>query len=134
VVPGVYTVRLMAGGETTEQTLAVHEDPRIEVDPAVRRAWTETLLELSTLSLEVQALADRVEEAADGLDDDDVSPRATALRVLARETSELNRRARRLSFSPQGWVGPLSADERALRDFVRRMLATLSSEASALGV
>jgi hypothetical protein len=100
----------------------------------VRRAWTQTLLELAELSLEVQALAERVEEAADGLDEEDVSPRATALRVLQRETRELNRRARRLAFSPQGWVGPLSADEEALHRFVREMLASLAGEAAALGL
>jgi hypothetical protein len=134
VVPGVYTVRLEAAGATTEQTLTVLEDPRIEVDPAVRRAWTQTLLELAELSLEVQALAERVEEATDGLDDDDVSPRATALRVLQRETAELFRRARRLAYSPQGWVGPMSADEEALRAFVEEMLPTLTAEADAMGI
>jgi photosystem II stability/assembly factor-like uncharacterized protein len=43
VEPGTYTVRLRAGGRTYEQPIEVREDPRIDVSPADRRAWVETL-------------------------------------------------------------------------------------------
>jgi len=40
VVPGQYTVRLEADGTVSEQPLEVREDPRLDIDPEVRRQWT----------------------------------------------------------------------------------------------
>jgi hypothetical protein len=47
VMPGEYTVRLTAGGSTLEQKVEVREDPRIEIAPADRKMWTETLLAIA---------------------------------------------------------------------------------------
>jgi photosystem II stability/assembly factor-like uncharacterized protein len=47
VAPGEYTVRLRAGGGTSEATLTVSEDPRLEISPADRQAWTARLLEIA---------------------------------------------------------------------------------------
>jgi photosystem II stability/assembly factor-like uncharacterized protein len=130
VVPGAYTVRLEAGGVVSEQPLTVHEDPRIDADPQVRAAWTETLLRFERLQLEADAFADEVESVADGLGDDDTSARAARLRDLDREAGELASRAGRLG-GAAGEVGPPTGDLLALEAFVREMLATLRTELDA---
>jgi photosystem II stability/assembly factor-like uncharacterized protein len=43
VEPGTYVVRLTAGGRAFESRLAVSDDPRMDVTPAVRRLWRETI-------------------------------------------------------------------------------------------
>ena len=127
VVPGLYTVRLSVGNDLHEQTVRVKEDPRIEVDPLVRRQWTEMLLELGEVVSAARALNREVGQAAESLDDDD-QPLAAELRDLARETGELSGRLGRLRSSAQGWIGPLSADQASQRVFLTDMLETLRTE------
>jgi photosystem II stability/assembly factor-like uncharacterized protein len=131
VVPGTYTVRLTAGGVSTEQNLVVREDPRIDVDPTTRAQWTAVLAERARLGLRAQELARRVGTMAGGLDDSAPAELRTAAATLAREANELRSRASRLR-GAEGWVGPLAADEIALQRFVEEMLATLEAEADAL--
>jgi photosystem II stability/assembly factor-like uncharacterized protein len=133
VVPGVYTVRVSAGGQTADGTLQVEEDPRIhaKVDPEVRRAWTETLLELGDLRRETAALAGRLRRAIQAAREGGEAP-GEALVVLAREAGELASRTSRLEGEASGVVAPLTADQRSRWDFLRSMLEELGSEADAL--
>ena len=132
VVPGTYTLRLDVDGATaSEQQLVVHEDPRLEFDPAVRRMWTATLMENYALADEVSALAGTVQQAARALDASDTGARAMKIRDLARETGELRSRAfglRRM----EGEIRMPTGDEIALRAFVERMLETLRREFDAV--
>jgi hypothetical protein len=132
-VPGLYTVRLTAGGVVSEQVVRVKEDPRIDVDPLVRRRWTERLLALGDLASQAQSLARDVSRAAQRLDDEGNPLRVDAdleakLRDLERETQELASRLSRLRGAAEGWVAPLSADQQSQRTFLTRMLATLTEE------
>jgi len=135
VVPGLYTVRLSVDGEAMEQVVRVREDPRIEVDPLVRRQWTEAQLEIGavadgarTLAREVGALQRAVAEG-----DRELAPDVAAqVADLARETSELSSRVSRLQGGVSGWVGPLSADQASQRDFFQDMLNTLEEEWEAM--
>ncbi|NNK64088.1 MAG: hypothetical protein HKO98_12885, partial [Gemmatimonadetes bacterium] len=131
VVPGTYTVRLTAGGVTTEQPLSVREDPRIDVDPTTRAQWTAQLLERARLGLRAQTLADRAQELLEGLAEGAPAQLRDTAAELVRETRELRSRANRLR-GAEGWVGPLAADEVSLQAFVAEMLATLEGEADAL--
>ncbi len=131
VVPGVYTVRLTRGNATASQTVEVREDPRLDHDPAVRRAWTGTLLTVWGVTADARALADEVEELADRLDVDTNPLTLSAeverdLRDLARETQELSSRLGRLYGSIQGWVGPLAVDQEGQRTFLTGMLERLT--------
>ncbi len=131
VVPGTYTIRLTAGDETMEQLVEVREDPRIEVDPAVRRRWTETLLDIGELRSGVQALAREIRETYRALEEEETdlpSDDEAALGNLVREVTELMSRIARLEGSAQGWVGPLSSDQDSQRAFFRQMYRTLTDE------
>jgi len=133
VVPGLYTVRLEVAGDVHEGRVLVKEDPRIDVDPLVRRQWTETLLAIGETVTEAQTLSREVGGMARRLDADTntlnlPSDQEAALRDLAREVQELGSRLARLRGSAQGWVGPLSADQAAQRTFLSEMLETLSGE------
>jgi photosystem II stability/assembly factor-like uncharacterized protein len=133
VVPGLYTVRLTANGVTSERTVRVKEDPRIQVDPLVRRQWTRALVEIGrtraaaqTLAREVGGIVRRLNGEGEALEvSDEVEAK---VRDLARETQELAGRVARLGGSAQGWVGPLSADQASQKAFFERMLATLLAE------
>ena len=127
VVPGLYTVRLEAGGATSTRVVRVKEDPRIEVDPAIRAAWTATLMDITDLLLEAQRTAREVEQATERLDD---APEAVAAKVrdLDREFDELTSRIAGLRGNAEDWVGPLSADDASQRSFFEDMLETLRSE------
>lgn len=133
VVPGTYTVRMTGGGGTWEQSFEVHEDPRLEYDPAARRAWTATLLELWDASGEARTLRRAVSRASDRFDGTPGAPTLPreverGLRDLERETGELSSRLGRLYGSAQDWMGPLTSDQTAQRDFLMQMLRTLTGE------
>ena len=94
VVPGSYTVRLDAGGRSYEQSVEVREDPRLEIAPAERRAWTETLLEIADLYGEATAEVAALAPLARQLDADsdtakvEDAPAAAAEMVAADTTAE----------------------------------------------
>jgi len=133
VVPGPYTATLQVGAEWTSiQTFQVLEDPRIEVAPEWRAAWTQTLMDIATLERQARAWDARAEADAEGLDDDDQGAEAQKLRDLHREFGELFTRVRRLRGEASGVVAPLTEDQRSQLEFLRAMLATLRAERSAM--
>jgi hypothetical protein len=134
VVPGVYTVRLEADGTVLEQPLEVREDPRLDLDPQVRRQWTEDLLALGQLSRAVVDDAGIWGEVLEEVGEDADAPEALAMeaRDLQRQWNELRSRTRRLQGEVEGWVGPLTQKQLSQRDFYREMLETLRRDAESL--
>ncbi len=113
VVPGMYTVRLSAGGNSSETRLEVREDPRIQVDMTTRSRWTAMLLELYELQRNARALQERAADEEAG-------------EVPERETRELVSRISRLIGEAENRVGPLTADQASERAYYERMFAELS--------
>jgi photosystem II stability/assembly factor-like uncharacterized protein len=131
VVPGLYTVRMEAGGGVTERVVRVKEDPRIEVDPKARAEWTGTLMEITELLVASQTLAAQAEDAVERLDEGEVevSDEVEAeVRDLSRELDELASRTGRLLRNVEGWVGPLAADDASQKAFLEEMYETLVTE------
>ncbi len=64
VEPGTYTVRLRAGGRTSEKPLTVREDPRIDVSAADRRAWDGTLRDIAEVWTRATVVSARLQAAA----------------------------------------------------------------------
>jgi photosystem II stability/assembly factor-like uncharacterized protein len=108
VVPGTFTVRLTVSGRSVERTVAVAEDPRIEVAADARRLWTETLLELSSMYAETNA---RVEENGE-------SERQKQLR-------ELRRRIRNLYGDIAAYTGEPTEDQKTQMQFLRDAMTRL---------
>ena len=134
VVPGNYTARLQVEGAEAvadarlAQPFEVREDPRLNVTPGTRSAWTATLLQLGELRARAQRQLARVEEALEGVAEDDDSPRSTKLRDLEREFGELVTRIGRLAGDIEGVVAPLTQDQRSRRGFYTDMLEVLIRE------
>jgi hypothetical protein len=134
VVPGVYTVRLEVGESLGETPLEVREDPRIQVAPGIREAWTEELL----------ALGELARAAAEGAD----SLRAIARRIegetrfsetlggwaadLQRQWNELRTRTRGLIRDVESWVGPPTRDQISRKGYYLEMVETLQRETETL--
>jgi hypothetical protein len=130
VIPGTYTVRLSAGGVISETFLEVREDPRLEVDPEVRAQWTADLLALAKLATDAMAGAETMEELFEDVDESVDASRTVKEEAedLLRQWSELSSRIRRLQGEVEGWVGPLTAQQRSQRAFYTDMLETLREE------
>ncbi len=132
VVPGLYTVRLTAGGVTTEQVVRVKEDPRLaDVDPTIRAKWTQDLLEITETLAGAQARGREVAEAVRKLNAGESTPGASGaakVRDLNREFGELASRASGLRSAAEAWMGPLTADHASQKAFFAGMLATLTRE------
>ncbi|MFC1500381.1 hypothetical protein ACFL6T_05140 [Candidatus Zixiibacteriota bacterium] len=136
VLPGRYTVRLDAGGVTTEQTVEVSEDPRLPVTEPERRAWTEKLLSLSGLSRASGALAADIREAVALTGELRDSRRNRELQAEAAELDrmgrELNGRIRRLAGEISGWTGLPTTDQLNEEEYFRMMVTTLLDRLEAL--
>ncbi|MDP2958431.1 MAG: hypothetical protein Q8N53_18535 [Longimicrobiales bacterium] len=132
VVPGIYTVRLTAGGVTSERAVRVREDPRLAgVDPLVRAQWTATLLEVTTTLVQAQERAREVSQAVRRLDAGEARAGVAAaakVRDLDREFGELVSRLSQLAGSADAWMGPLTSDQASQKAFFEATLRTLSSE------
>ena len=51
VAPGIYTVRLVAGGTTLEQKVEVRDDPRLDAPPADRKLWADFQMQVAAASV-----------------------------------------------------------------------------------
>jgi photosystem II stability/assembly factor-like uncharacterized protein len=120
VVPGAYTVRLVVNSRTHERVVEVREDPRIRVGAAERRAWTETLLELSKMYQEATerlAMAKAVRERTDAAEPSGVE----------KKLDELRSRIGRLYEDVIGWTGSLTADQRSQMEYYGEALRRFPS-------
>ena len=98
----------------------------------MRRAWTATLLEIWDAGGDARTLRRDVARAADRFGETGAPSLGRdldrALRNLARETEELSSRLSRLYGSAQDWMGPLTSDQAAQKDFLTEMLGRLQGE------
>jgi hypothetical protein len=134
VIPGTYTVRLEVGEATSDTPLEVREDPRIQVDPDVRREWTEDLLALGELARAVDEGARGMTDLAEAMEAEPPVSEALAeeARELQRQWNELRSRTRGLLREVEGWVGPLTLDQESRRSYYQEMAGTLRRETQAL--
>jgi len=121
---------------TMEKPLEVRDDPRLEVDPAVRTAWIEAQKELDALLQSVMGPAreagqtQRRAEAGDlVIDDPEIR---LGLDDLSRELNELTSRIARLRGGVSRWVGPLTEQENQQWLFLEQMAGDLLFEWQAL--
>jgi hypothetical protein len=131
VVPGSYTVRVSVADQSSEQPLAVHPDPRVDIPMADRVAKFEAqmeALELNARSSEMQRVVREVNQAADrviaavrGLDGDDARELGRAGRELKTALEEAvdfgaaNRQRRALFAMGSSWDAPTEGELLALR-------------------
>ncbi len=134
VVPGTYTVRLVVGGRSHQRRIEVREDPRLRVDPAERRAWTATLLELGALYRATSERLDAVREVQKRLADLGAEAKANAAEVdeLVRALGELRSRIGSVYGAIEGWTGPPTQDQRAQIEYFTELSARLAARASAV--
>jgi photosystem II stability/assembly factor-like uncharacterized protein len=118
VLPGTYTVRLVAGGVTSTQRVVVREDPRVTISPVERRAWTAFQRQVATLAVEFAPVADRARRAT-ATDAQTVDRKRQAAELLSRISTLYGGTAR--------WTGRPTADQRAQLAYYQRMAKTLAS-------
>ncbi|MBI3789352.1 MAG: glycosyl hydrolase [Gemmatimonadetes bacterium] len=122
VLPGNYTVRLLAAGVTTEQKLTVVDDRRLTVTAPVRAAWDATMQSIAALYLSADSLQAKAKAAADAAGGAD---RAKA--ELALTLGELRARIGTLYRNVGRVTGPATADQRAQLAYFTKRKAELSS-------
>jgi hypothetical protein len=123
VVPGVYTVRLVAGGATMEQKVEVKDDPRLDALPVDRKVWSDFQMQVAAAIRQFAPVADKVQKA----------PAADAqLTDLKRQSRELMARLTRLFGETGRWVGRPTADQQSEFTFHQEMVAKISAAAAGI--
>jgi photosystem II stability/assembly factor-like uncharacterized protein len=116
VMPGEYTVRLTALGNTSERKLQVHEDPRIEISAADRKTWTDALLSVADLYRGAVALREQL-------------ARRGAPPEIRDTARELQTRLATLYRQMSGSTGRPTADQQAQMQFYKAELEALQKRA-----
>jgi photosystem II stability/assembly factor-like uncharacterized protein len=123
VAPGVYTVRLGAGGRTHEQKVEVRDDPRIDVSAAERKVWHDFVMRVAATIRDYAPVADKVQKA----------PAGDAARTdLKRQARELMNRLTGLYGATGRWVGRPTADQQSEFTFYQEMVKTITAAAAGL--
>jgi photosystem II stability/assembly factor-like uncharacterized protein len=117
VAPGVYVVRLESGGRTLEQKVEVREDPRIEVTPAERKAWSDAQAQVVSLIRAYAPVNDRIQK---------MQPTAADLQ---RQSRELLSRLGRLYGQMGRWIGAPTKDQVSQLKFYGEMVQKLTAAA-----
>lgn len=120
VMPGTYTVRLVSGGVTTTQRVAVREDPRVTISRADRRAWTDFQRKVAALATAFAPVADRARRSTD---------RDTQAIDRKRQAQELMSRIATLYGATARWTGRPTADQRTQLAYYLQMSKSLSTAA-----
>ncbi len=131
VLPGSYTVILTLGEQRLEQTLDIHEDPRIDVTDAVRREWHTTVQELAETIEGNMATVDAVSRSKallDSLTDASSQDRARSAEIeeILPLITELRSRLQRLYGQIGNWPAPLTADQRSQIKYLRSWITRLA--------
>ncbi len=117
VVPGLYTVKLEAGGAAGTQTFRVKEDPRIEISFDERKEWTQTLLDIAELyrqsSHELEVWSEQEKGESSEMDE------------RGRTLRELNSRIASLYYQVSSWTGRMTQDQQAQLEYFINKLAEL---------
>ena len=115
VAPGTYTVRLRVDGQTFDKPIVVREDPRIDITPIDRKAWSDTLTSAGDLYKRALAINARLAKAP-------ASPTVTENKRLAKDlVAHLNQLCNDLD----KWVGKPTADQFSRLAHYRAVTATL---------
>jgi photosystem II stability/assembly factor-like uncharacterized protein len=125
VAPGTYTLRLTVRDQRLETPVAVAEDPRIEVEGAGRRLWTESLLELGAIYREVNGWIEKA-LAREGERSEDQKAEEKLFR-------ELRRRVRILYGEILAWTGEPTDDQKEQMRFLGEAKKRLEGAAEAGG-
>jgi hypothetical protein len=123
VVPGTYLVTLTAAGRTLQRKVEVAEDPRLTIDPADRRRWTETLLAVGEDIKTAAAMAASVQKAADA-----AKPAAPALAELRVAVTELGARLSGLYGAIARSTAPPTSDQLAQWAHLKKAAAELAKK------
>jgi len=115
VMPGVYTVRMAAGGRTLEQKVEVREDPRLDVTPADRKLWTDALSQVAALARIYGPVNDRIQKG-------------TAVADVKRQSRELISRISGLYGAIGRWTGAPTKDQLSRLAYYQTMAKTLAAK------
>ncbi|MFA5910410.1 MAG: hypothetical protein WC815_16630 [Vicinamibacterales bacterium] len=119
VAPGVYIVRLAAGGRTLEQKVEVREDPRIDVTPADRKLWTDAQSQAAALARMYGPVNDRIQKL----------PNTGDAVELKRQSRELVSRISGLYGSIGRWTGAPTKDQMTRLAYYQSMAKQLAAKA-----
>jgi hypothetical protein len=129
-------VRLSVGGELHERTVDVRDDPRIEIQAADRREWTDILLEIGAMYSSANSLVESVVEVEDKLEKLEEPPEKAEdeARRLHKMTFELRRRIRMLYGDVEGWTGPPTDEQRAQMTYLLEAMSQLEPDVRSLSM
>jgi photosystem II stability/assembly factor-like uncharacterized protein len=120
VTPGTYTIRLAAGAKTLEQKVEVREDPRIDLAPADRKAWTDAQLQVVALIRTFAPVNDRIQQLPA------TAPNAADLK---RQSRELLSRLGGLYGDFGRWTGAPTRIQQSEMKYYAEMVQKLSAMA-----
>ena len=132
VNPGTYTVRLTVDGQAQEQTVAVREDPRLDVPQAEREAWTEMLFAIGELYVEAGNMQHVMEQQMSNAAEEEDGEEDAATTAVHEQLDELTGRIARLYGDVSDWTGAPTADQRARFDYYTEMTERLNERADQL--
>jgi photosystem II stability/assembly factor-like uncharacterized protein len=117
--PGRYLAELKVNGKTYQQSFLIEDDPRVDINLAVRKAWTKDQFkigELYTAIVEdmkvIRPMKWKMEELKE--EKKTINEAASAeITELNRMYDELMSRTGSLYRELGGWMGPMTADQQA---------------------
>ena len=125
VVPGRYRIELTVGSQRLSQSVAVREDPRIDLPESERRSWTQRLLAIGRLYEQANGSMQQLYNS--GQEDSEAGA------DLDRLYTELRRRIQGLYRQVEGWTGALTEDQRIQQQNLTDIAAELDRRLESLG-
>jgi len=130
--PGLYTVELVVGDKTYTTSLSIVDDPRLDIDLAVRKAWTATLFDIGDLystivedtktARPLKWKAEKLKKQGSKINEEAMAE----IMEINRMYDELLSRTGSLYRSVGDWMGPMTADQRSQMNYYAEVQERLS--------
>lgn len=136
--PGWYSVELEVEGSTYTKGFRIVDDPRLDIDLAVRKAWTNSLFEIGDLYQRIVNDTKTVRPLfwkTEKLQEQKAWIHTAALAELTelnRMYDELLNRTTGLYREVSSWMGPMTADQHSQMEYYAAMQQQLSTRTEAL--
>ena len=136
--PGLYTVELEVEGKTYTTSLSIVDDPRLDIDLSVRKAWTATLFDIGDLysvivedtktARPLKWKAEKLKKQGSKINEEAMAE----IMEINRMYDELLSRTGSLYRSAGSWMGPMTTDQETRMTYYAEVQERLSTRMDTL--
>ncbi|MEO0338330.1 MAG: hypothetical protein AAF242_03860, partial [Bacteroidota bacterium] len=136
--PGRYLAELEIDGKVYQQTFLIEDDPRLDIDIAVRKSWSKQLDDIAGLYGEIKTEVNKLRPMLWKVETFEKEKKkvnqdaAAEFKELNRMADQLLSRTSSLYRQVGGWMGPMTQDQASQMSYYQKMIREVTTRREGL--